>query len=206
MADQETKERIMEQAGELFRRYGIRSVTMDDLASHLSISKKTIYQFFKDKKEVIKASMAYMMDREFADLNDIEERARDVIEELVMLSEYFRKMTKNMNPTLLFDLKKYHPQAWNIYLNQKETFYREKLEKALIKGQKQGLIRRELHPVVVSRIRMEMVEMGFNPDIFPPDDYEASEVQMALFDLFIHGIITSRGMELMNEYLEAKAT
>ena len=204
MTDQEIKDRIMTQGGELFKRYGIRSVTMDDLASHLSISKKTIYQFFKDKKEVVSASVRYMLDKELNELYEITENSKDVVEELVLLSEYFKKMTRQMNPTLLFDMKKYHPEAWNLYLNRKETCYRSRLEAVLLRGKEQGVIRDGIHPYIISRMRMEVVEMGFNPDIFPSEEYDISEVQMNLFDHFVHGIVTPKGLELMDQCLKEK--
>ncbi len=197
-----TQERIVEQAAELFKRYGIRSVTMDDLASHLSMSKKTIYQFFKDKKEVVRVCLSHMLKNELSDMEDIERKANDVIEEMLLLSEYFRKLMRSMNPSLLFDMRKYHPDAWAIYLEQKESCYLTKLQEALTKGKEQGLIRPQINVAVISRMRMETVEMGFNPDIFPSNQYELSEVQQAFFDHFIHGVATQKGLELMQKYMK----
>lgn len=204
MSELETQERIIEQASELFRRYGVRSVTMDDIANHLSISKKTIYQFFKDKKEIVRVCLQHIMDCEFVDLDEMEAKSSNVMEELVYLSEYFRKMIAQMNPSLLFDLKKYHADAWEIYLRAKQTRYLDKIRSSLERGKAQGYIRQEINVEITSRMRMEMVELGFNPAVFPPEKYDIAEVQLQLFDHFIHGITTHEGQMLMKQYLEER--
>lgn len=205
MSEIETQERIVEQASELFRRYGVRSVTMDDIASHLSISKKTIYQFFKDKKEIVRVCLQHIVDCEFTDMDAIEAKSKDVMEELVYISEYFRKMIARMNPSLLFDLKKYHADAWEVYLDAKQTRYLDKIKRNLKRGQEQGFIRKEINVDIASRMRMEMVEIGFNPDVFPPDKYDISALQMELFDYFFHSVTTYEGKELMEKYVKEHA-
>ena len=195
--------RIVEQASELFRRYGVRSVTMDDLANRLSISKKTIYQHFKDKKEMVKACTQYMMDKELADLRHIEQESKDVMHQLALLSKYFRQMLGQMNPSLLFDLKKYHPQAWQVYLKQKDTSYLSQLRDCLNKGKEEELIRNEVNVEVISRMRMEVVEMGFDPEFFDEFNMNMADLQMDLFDHFVHGVATEKGRVLIQQYLNS---
>ena len=83
----EMKQQILEKTAEMFERYGVRSVTMDDIANRISISKKTIYQHFKDKKEIVRVCLQHIMDCEFVDLDEMEAKSSNVMEELVYLSE-----------------------------------------------------------------------------------------------------------------------
>ena len=100
------KEKILEGASKLFFKYGVRSVTMDDVASYLAISKKTIYQFFKNKDDLITSiSMAHMAEEKDEYLQ-IENVAGDALEEMVQVSSCFRRHMNEINPKLLFELKK----------------------------------------------------------------------------------------------------
>lgn len=196
------KERIIEKTAAMFMRYGVRSVTMDDIANRISISKKTIYQHFKDKKEVVKVCMEYLMNQDYDEIREIQETSKDSIHELVLMSVKFRSKMKEMNPSLLFDLKKYHPTAWEVYLTMKDQCFRSTIVDALERGTKEGYIRSEIDIPIIAQMRMAHVEMGFNPDLFSPADYDIAHVQDQLFMHFVHGITTSEGLNLFNQYLQ----
>ena len=196
------KERIIEKTADMFMRYGVRSVTMDDIANRISISKKTIYQHFKDKKEVVKECIEYMMKEDKQDILEISKKAKDIIHEMVLMSIKFRQKMKEMNPGLLFDLKKYHPDAWEVYLDMKDECFKESIIDSLERGKKEGLIREDVDVPIIAQVRMAHVEIGFNPDVFSPTDYDISHVQMQMFTLFVYGITTPKGQELFSQYLQ----
>ncbi|MFT5913966.1 MAG: AcrR family transcriptional regulator [Bacteroidia bacterium] len=196
------REQILEKTAEMFERYGVRSVTMDDIANKIAISKKTIYQHFKDKKEIVKESVRFMMDKDHCKILFCQKEAKDEIHELVMISQMFREQVKNMNPSLLFDLKKYHSEGWNVYLEMKEKCYNASIKESLERGKKSGLFRKEIDADVIARVRMVQVESGFDPDIFPSNEYDITEVQMQLFHHFLYGIVTKEGLELFEKYTQ----
>jgi len=196
------KERIIEKTADMFMRYGVRSVTMDDIANRISISKKTIYQHFKDKKEVVTVCMEYLMNQDYEDIVALRKEAKDSIHEMVLLSVLFRRKIKDMNPSLLFDLRKYHPQAWNVYLDMKDRCFRSTIVEALEQGKAEGYIREDIDVKIISQMRMRHVEMGFDPDVFSPSEYDITQVQMQLLTLFVYGITTPTGQELFNQYLQ----
>ena len=103
----ETKERIINAASELFFKYGTKSITMDDIAREIGVSKKTIYQFFKDKNELVSEVAEAYNAQELKDLEVIEQEAHDVIDEMVRLSHHIRQKLNSLNPSLLYDLEKY---------------------------------------------------------------------------------------------------
>lgn len=196
------KERIIEKTADMFMRYGVRSVTMDDIANRISISKKTIYQHFKDKKEVVSVCMEYLMEQDYQDILEVQAQAKDVIHEMVLMSLLFRKKIKEMNPGLLFDLKKYHPNAWHVYLNMKDRCFRSTIIDSLERGKKEGFIREDVDVPIIAQMRMAHVEIGFDPDIFSPQEYDMTQVQMQMFTHFVYGVTTQKGQELFNQYLQ----
>ncbi len=197
-----TKDRILKSAEELFFKYGLKSITMDDIAKDLGISKKTIYQFYSDKNEVVEMLMTQRLRTNECEFQKITKGSANVIEEFFEMMKNLGVMFAQMNPNLFYDLQKYHPTAWNLFKQFKEECI-ERLDKFSVKrGIKQGLVREDINTKIVTRLRMEEVEMGFNPQAFPPDKFKIIEVQLALLDHFLHGICTLKGHKLINKYKE----
>ncbi|MCK5101198.1 MAG: TetR/AcrR family transcriptional regulator, partial [Cyclobacteriaceae bacterium] len=112
MRNDSVKEKIIEESIVLFMKYGVRSVTMDDVAKHLGISKKTIYLHFKDKEEIILLSTSVYFEKEQRDMEEIENGTENAVEHLYNLSVCLRDRLRNINSSVLFDLKKYYKSAW----------------------------------------------------------------------------------------------
>ncbi len=196
------EQKIIAGAGDLFHKYGIRSVTMDDIARHLSVSKKTIYQFYKDKDEIVLLSLKAHMDQLKLEYDEIFLNSANAIEELSRVSKCMRKDFKDMNPALLFDMRKYHPNAWQMWVDFKNEYIKNQVMTNLIKGIKEGYYRDTLNPEVLARLRVELVQLAFDESIFPTDKFNLKELQLQFFDHFIHGIVTEKGRLLYHEYLE----
>lgn len=200
----ESKEQIAQVAEDLFLAYGVRSVTMDDISKKLAISKKTIYQHFRDKDEIVCLVTERVMEREGEQINRIKSDAKDVIQELILLSKYIREHGQSVNPSVLFDLQRYHRNAWEIYLKFKENVFLFSLMDTLNRGKKEGYIRQEIDVEVLSLLRLEEIQMAYDADLFPREKFNFKEVQRQLFDHFVHGILTKKGLDTFNQYQEKK--
>ena len=119
------KEKIIEGAGSLFLRYGIRSVSMDDIANNLAISKKTLYQYFKDKDDIVTKATKAIIDADRKSFVEIREGAENAIDELSKVSKCLRRMIDEMNPSLLFDLQNiFHGHGKSISSIKMNLFWR----------------------------------------------------------------------------------
>lgn len=175
---------------------------MDDIARELGISKKTIYQHFEDKNAIVYAGVEHHFecDREIAERMQAE--APDPIAEVVMTSEMMRQTMAGMNPTAIFDIKKYYPQAWDLFSKYKKDFILDIVKKNLMKGVEMGLYRANINVEVIARFRLEQVEMGLDPYIFPLTQFNPLDTQLELLDHFLRGIITLEGLNLYENYLK----
>lgn len=198
----ETKDRILKGAEELFFKYGIKSITMDDIAKHLAISKKTIYQFYSDKNEMLEILMQNKTKANEIQIKQITEASENVIAEVFSIMKYMGTMFSQVNPNFFYDLQKYHPKTWNLFKQFKEDCVESMVEDSVKRGMLQGLIRADINTKIIARLRMEEIEMGFNPQIFPPDKFKIMEVQLTLLEHFLHGICTLKGHKLINKYKE----
>lgn len=200
MEDQGVKEKILKGAEELFMRYGVRSISMDDIARHLAVSKKTLYQHFADKEELVVMVSRGHLERNIQEFDAIRDASKNPIEELAKLSVCMKVNMEAMNPTLLFDLQKFHPNAWNEWIEFKNKHLHDTIVRNLNQGIELGFVRPEINPEILAMIRLETVQIAFNYDVFPPSQFKLAEVQAQLFDHFVYGIVTEKGRKLYEKF------
>lgn len=200
----EVKERILVASKQLFHKYGIRSVKMDDVAKELTMSKKTLYQYFKDKDELVDETTLAHIERERKEFEEISQNSDNAIEELFEVSKCLRVTMNEINPTLLYDLKRYYPNSWKHWLDFKEDFVFVSIVENMKKGIKAGYFRENIDPQVMAILRVLEVEMLFDVDTFPSADFDYRHVQLQLFHHFVFGIATEKGRKLYQQYLETE--
>ncbi|MDB5154236.1 MAG: hypothetical protein JWR54_2987 [Mucilaginibacter sp.] len=193
-------ERIISGGEELFLRAGIKSVTMDDIAKHLGMSKKTIYQFFKDKNELVFALVRKKLQDDEHEMSAIISKSGNVIEEMINMMKCSEDIFSRINPIVIHDLQKYHPEAWKQFQNFKAEVLVRTLEELLTKGIKQGYIRPDIDVRIIARMRVMQVELGFNAAVFPVAEFNTWKVQQQFLEHFNYGICTLKGYKLLNEY------
>lgn len=177
---------------------------MDDIASNLGISKKTIYQYYRDKGELVKSFTEAELKIHEKEMYEIRNQSKDAIDEMLQLMAHLGGFFNRVNPAVFYDLQKYHPNSWNSFKAFKEQVIVGFVEDNIKRGIVQELFRKELKSKILARLRIEEVEMGFNPSVFPPEKYKLTEVQMTLIDHFLHGIVTMKGYKLIEKYKKIK--
>jgi AcrR family transcriptional regulator len=191
----DTKVKIIEIANEQFKRYGLRSVTMDEIARLAGISKKTIYQEFADKNQLVLEVFAKEIEKDMQAISCVPATDEDIIQHLVGLSTYMRERFADINPMVLNELQRYYPQCWQMFEEFKNNHIYTEIVDVLENGKKQGYFRAELNTEIIARTRMEQMMSTFDPIKFPPSKFNQVELQLELFEHFLHGIFTDKGRE-----------
>lgn len=198
----EVRERILKAAEELFMKFGIRSVTMDEIASELGISKKTIYLHFEDKDSIVHEVATQRMICEKVECEEIYEKAANPIDEVCREIEMLKTHAAALNPVVIYDLKKYYPKTWQLFQQHKQTVFLEITKRNLKEGVEQGLYRREINIDILSKLRMEEIDFAFDQSVFPHEKFNQYDVHKTFIDHFLRGIITNRGLEIYQEYID----
>jgi AcrR family transcriptional regulator len=193
-------ERIIQGGEDLFLTAGIKSVTMDDIAKHLGMSKKTIYQFFKDKNELVIELVKKKLQEDEDQMCSIISKSGNVIEEMINMMKCSEEIFSRINPIVVHDMQKYHPDAWKQFQNFKSEVLIHTLEELLAKGIKQGYIRPDIDVKIIARMRVNLVELGFNTTIFPVAEFNTWKVQQQFNEHFNYRICTLKGYKLLNQY------
>lgn len=195
-----TKEKIVIEAIGLFMDYGVKSVTMDDISRHLGISKKTIYQLFKDKEEIIMQSTEYYFRQEMQVMEEIAENAENAVEHLYKLTVCLRERIGKTSRVALYDLKKYYVNAWNQYKSFRHDVIFKSVLQNIHRGMKEGLFRQDINPGILAQLRIGEIELSFNKEFFPDEKYNIVEVHQQLFDHFTYGILSDKRLKLFETY------
>ncbi|HEV7333322.1 MAG TPA: TetR/AcrR family transcriptional regulator [Flavisolibacter sp.] len=196
----ETKDRILVKSHEQFNRFGIRSVSMDDIATALGMSKKTLYQHFADKEELVSACFSQVMEHNRHQCLADQKRAENPIHELFLAYDMMQEMFANMNPVVIYEMEKYHPTAFKKFQEFKYGFLYKVISSNLERGIEQELYRPDIDVDVITRFRVESVMLAFNATIFPNNRTHLIHIEQQLFELFLYGLATTKGQKLIQKY------
>jgi AcrR family transcriptional regulator len=196
----ETKERIVKKAHELFMLYGIRSVSMDEIAAHLGMSKKTIYQYFEDKDAIVDGVLNIEIEMNEKNFTQQQQNAENAVHEIFLDIDLIQEMLKGMNPSILFDLEKYHPTAYKKLNDHKNNFYYCIMCNNLKRGIAENVYKEDINIDILSRFRVSSIFLIFNPEVFPSLKYNLTETFWEITANFLHGLVTVKGNKLIDKY------
>jgi AcrR family transcriptional regulator len=196
----ETKERILVKSHEQFNRFGIRSVSMDDIAAALGMSKKTLYQHFSDKEELVTACFSQVMEQSRHQCLADQKQAENPIHEVFLAFDMTQDMFASMNPLVLHEMEKYHPVAFRKFHEFKYGFMYKVIVGNLERGIREDLYRPDIDVDVIARFRIESVMLPFNSDVFPNNRTHLIHIEQQLFEHFLYGLATTKGQKLIQKY------
>lgn len=198
----EIQERILETSFSLFRQFGTRSITMDDIAQKMGVSKKTLYAHFADKDELVMHAVSrYLKEMDTECVSDVH-LATDAIEELFMVMRMLDECFRNMNPIILFDLQRFHPAAFQAFQNFKNGEMQRTIRENLERGIKEGLYRADLDIDIMTQFRVATIMLCFQPDAFPVAKFEMGKVQRLILEHYLYGLVSEEGYKRINQYRE----
>lgn len=193
----EKREEILLQSGVLFRNQGFKNMTMDDLANHMGISKKTLYKFFSNKKELIDENLKAYMQCENNELSMKQHQAANAIDEMLRILKHLMELFDEMDPKLYHDLATYYPDAWaklDSFLG--DHIYRG-IHQNIKRGISEGLYVENTEADILARMYVAKVRAIMESDYFPVEKYNKSTLFRVLVEYHIRGIATEKGKNLL---------
>jgi AcrR family transcriptional regulator len=187
-------QKIIHKTEELFMRYGIKSITMDEVARHCNMSKKTIYQHFPDKDSLVQAIMEKHMAEDIGKIDMLMQQNLSALEEVLKISEFMKKDIQEIHPSVLFDLKKYHSSAYELFEKHRDGHFIQVVSRNLEKGISEGVYRPGIDVRLYSRLRVMEVEAMFNRNLFHEPEWDLYKVQLSFIDHFVRGLVTPKGL------------
>lgn len=194
MAEQETKA-LMEKSLQLFFRYGVRSISMDEIASSLGVSKKTLYNLVDNKAHLIEKVMLHHLSSEQDVFMHVVDSSDNAVMKLAKIYAFNLKNLGGINPTLILELQKYYAGVWKHFEAHKNDFVYQTVLQNIKEGKSQGLYRSEVNAEIISKIYTNRMDIIMDGDLFPARDYSFSTLIRELFVYHIRGIATLEGIK-----------
>ena len=192
-------EDVLKKVSALYRKYGIKSVTMDDVAHELGMSKKTLYQFVSDKTELVQMVVEHAGQCNFSAMIKKEGTELNAIEELIEVSQQVNSLMKDNSPAYEYDLKKYYPDIFqNLMAGRRKLMYESMLAN-IRKGKKEGIYREELDEKIIAKLHLLRIENLQSTEIFDEEEMHSSKFFREVFVYHIHGLATDKGLKILRE-------
>ena len=194
------RQKIIEEGAMMFRTYGIRAVTMDMLASQLGISKRTIYEVFSDKDELLKGVLKWMLERQRELMTRIFNESENVVEAIFKMLDLMMDHFHKMSPAFQMDMKRLH---MDLQKNPEELFdlpYFSNNSDILNRGIKEGVFRDDIDVEITNKCLLEVARVTNDKSVFPPDYFENKDVIRSFYLNYLRGISTQKGLDLINFY------
>ena len=204
MTDFETGLRIREKARDLFMQYGLRSVSMDDIAGKLGMSKKTIYHHYADKDELIVAVITEEVQQNQHICERDKTNAQNAVHEVFLAMDMVVELFSAMNPSLIYDMQKYHPNAFHKFQQHKNDYLYNTILENMEKGIREGLYREDINLHIMARYRVESMMLPFSPDFHTKLKYNLAQIEEELIIHFLFGLASPKGYKLIIKYQQER--
>lgn len=193
---------ILHRVCALYNKYGIKSITMDDVSRELGISKKTLYEHFTDKDEMVSKVFEYERKSVLKDLGEFLSKAQNAIHELFLINKYFSDKIKNYNPNVDFDLKKYHFEIFEKHKSKViENMYSFILAN-LNRGIKEKVYRSDMNPEFIARLHVSRLISMQHSEVFTREDLLEKNTHRELIIYHVRGIATQEGIKILEKELK----
>ena len=186
---------IIEKAGDLFKKYGIKSVSMDDIAQQLGVSKKTLYNFFCDKAQLVKKVIGEYNCKTDEKFNNVISQKINAIDKLLEVSKYLIEMLKEINPVIMYDLKKYYPELMKELVDDRREHIFENIKSNIVKGISEGLYREDMDADIISSIYVSRMDDAIFEGKSYQKDYDQEKYFREFFTYHIRGIASAKGIK-----------
>lgn len=195
------EERILSKAKELFFSYGIKSVTMDDIAKEMGVSKKTIYQVFTDKNEIVEKVIGNLIKDHGDKIVLCSEQADNAIHEVALQTQILINILHSLKPGIFFEVQKYFPDTWQAIHGHRYDCMLPGIINNLTRGVKEGLYRHDLDINTIAYIRLVQLNSVLNQQEFPPGRFNFRTALHQITELYLYGVASTKGQPLISKYL-----
>lgn len=187
---------------DLFMRYGVRSITMDDVAREMGISKKTIYRYFDTKADLVQKCVMTVHSTIHQRMEEIHQSAQNAIDELFDIDRIVREIMENHNPGIRFQLKKYYPKVYHMVFEGRKRLITKMIRENIENGKEQGLYREDVISDIVTHLYCTKVDTMPDEDEELISKYDIKRMMRQALVYHIRGIASPKGLEHLEHKLQ----
>lgn len=183
-------------------KYGIKSVTMDDVSRELGISKKTLYQYVSDKNELVEKVVELELKEKDIFFKTARHSNLNAIENIFEVHRMVQQMIRDYNPATDYDLRKYYPELYARVLKERREYIYNNILGNLKQGKSEGLYRSDFNDELIAKVQLARVESTFDDNVFTPEELHSSQLFWEIFIYHIRGIANEKGLAVLEEKIK----
>ena len=196
-------DKILSASAELFRQYGFKTITMDDIARSAGISKKTLYQHFANKEEVVREAVCWYCGGLAANARQIVAAAPNAVDAMAALMIHMEQLLRQINPMALMELQRHYPEGYRLFREKLLVDDVALMSHIIRDGMNDGLYREELQPELMARFHIEAsLMLLLQSNLLGGDRYDLPQVKKEINEHFLYGIMTAKGQKTYLRYKE----
>jgi len=195
------KESILKKSGEIFLKFGFKSVTMDEIASEMGISKKTIYKYFKTKAELVDKATEYTHSLMHAEVLKVYDMGYNAIEENYESNKIFKGFMQNSDDSPLYQLKKYYPETYQRIISQEFCIFKDCLSSNVEKGIEEGLYRANINIEQVVKFYFSLIMSVHDSDLYTYSKNTINKLELNVLEYHTRAIATEKGLKVLKQQL-----
>lgn len=195
------RDKIIDKASDLFITLGFKSVTMDDIANELGMSKKTIYVHFPNKTKLVEATTLHLFETISCGIDHICSFQKNPIEEIFDIKQFVMDHLKNEKSSPQYQLQKYYPKIFATLKSKQFEVMQECVTDNLKRGLEQGLYRKNINTNFISRIYFSGMVTLKDQELFPLKDFSMNTLMEYYLEYHLRGICTPKGLEKLEKIL-----
>ncbi len=199
-ANMDAREQIITEAAKLFFIHGVKKIKMDTIARRLKISKRTIYENFRNKDSLIRETIDQNQREQMKINTQIIDESKNIIEAVLVLLKTGSEILSQINPAYYADLRRLYPSIWKEKIQEGKAHSFRLITDLLKKGKQQGVYMQDINEEIIALILIEQLFMISDPSIFPPKKYKISEIYENIIISMTRGVATRYGIELLENY------
>ena len=194
------RDKILEKAGEMFLSLGFKSVTMDDIASQMGISKKTLYKHFSNKASLVQETILGIQEMAATTISSIKERELNAVAEEFEIKKIFKEILKNAKNSPMFQLRKYYPEIADKLKEREINVFKNCNRDNLEKGIAQGFYRGDIDIEITMHFYFTLIFGVLESDLFDGEINKLMDAEYKVLEYHIRSIATTKGLkELQNQ-------
>jgi AcrR family transcriptional regulator len=185
----------------LFRKYGLKSITMDDISREVGISKKTLYLFVTDKTDLVNKVVESELLHSKDCYESVVSYGRNAISELFEVNRFMVEMMKRNSPSFEYDLKKHYPEAYQKILVTRRKGMYEAILANLKRGKAEGFYRDEMNEEIITKLQISRIENIYSDTMFSIEEFSTENIFKEYIIYHIRGIANAKGIKYLEENL-----
>lgn len=196
------KETILQKSGEIFQKFGFKSITMDDIANELAISKKTIYKYFKNKLELVDQTVTYIHNILHTSVLNTCNMGYNAVQENFEIKKVFKDCMNNNDDSPMYQLQKYYPSVYDKVIEQEFEMFKECLYKNIEKGIKEELYRKSIDKELVSKFYFSLAMSIYDTKYYTYNKNTINKLEFEVLEYHTRAIATEKGIKILEEQLK----